>query len=174
MASTVILTDASGTATGEADATKAHDAPGMLHRAFSVYVFRDGKREILIQRRSAEKRLWPLIWANTCCSHPRPREEARASGERRLQEEMGFTCALTEGPTFVYRADDPAGKGVEHEHVTILIGELDEHLTPHHDPHEVAEWKWISLPELQSAMEEAPDTYAPWFHEGLRMILEGE
>ena len=174
MASTVILTDASGTATGEADAAKAHDAPGMLHKAFSVYVFRDGRGEILIQRRSTEKRLWPLIWANTCCSHPRPGEEARASGKRRLQEEMGFTCALTEGPTFVYRAEDPDGKGVEHEYVTILIGEVAERLVPHPDPHEVAEWKWVPVSELRGAMGKDSDSYAPWFHKGLRMILEGE
>ncbi|MBI3331970.1 isopentenyl-diphosphate Delta-isomerase [Candidatus Peregrinibacteria bacterium] len=165
----VILTDRQGRAVGSAEIKDAHTGSGKLHKAFSIYVFRKNKREILIQRRSTAKMLWPGIWANTCCSHPRKDESPLAAGTRRLTEELGFTTDLHEGGTFVYRAED-GKRGVEHEHVTILIGNTDDAVAEA-NPDEVVEWKWIDLPSLQTDMKKNPDQYAPWFHLGLAQIL---
>jgi isopentenyl-diphosphate delta-isomerase len=167
---TVILVDERNNALGEADILDAHTGEGKLHRAFSVYVLRDHGREILMQRRSSQKMLWAGVWANTACSHPFPEETPAAAGERRLQEEMGFTVPLEERATFVYRALDPEGKGVEHEHVTILDGNGDG-VQVKADPAEVAEWTWISVTQLQKRMKAKPERYAPWFHEGLALLL---
>ena len=190
---TVTLTDTSGAALGEADLVEAHTGQGALHRAFSVYVFRNdqekGKREdteagilpaqteeyspsadILIQQRSAKKMLWPLIWANTCCSHPFPNESPADAGSRRLKEELGFDCALTPHSRFVYRAEDPQKRGVEHEYVTILIGHSDQP-TIKANPDEVAAYQWIKIVDLQEDMAKNPDRYAPWFHLGLAKIF---
>jgi isopentenyl-diphosphate delta-isomerase len=166
---TVILTDEAGRPLGLADRLEAHTGRGQLHRAFSVYVFAPGRQDILIQRRSAGKLLWPLIWANTCCSHPRQGETALQAGTRRCQEEMGFACPLTEGPAFVYRAEDPGGRGVEHEHVTLLVGEARPDVVA--NPAEVAEWRWVCVAELRQEMAHAPDQFAPWFHRGLEILL---
>src|SRR5262249_4335521 len=146
----VILCDARGRPQGAADIVAAHSGTGQLHLAFSVFVFRPDGRALLIQQRSQEKRLWPLAWANTCCSHPRERETAVEAGQRRLGEEMGFTCPLTQGPEFVYYALDPHGNGVEYEYDVTLIGTFDADPTP--DPAEVAAWKWVDLDELQRGM----------------------
>lgn len=172
MSRTVTLVDENGTRLGEEDLLKAHTGMGSLHLAFSVYVFDPSKKKILIQRRSQEKMLWPTIWANTCCSHPFAGESPSEAGERRMLEELGVRTPLTEGPRFVYRADDPWGTGVEHEYVTILIGTLDQstHLRP--DPMEVAEAKWVNIDELQSDMTNEPHLYAPWFHIGLRKVVD--
>ena len=86
--------------------------------------------------------LWPLAWANTCCSHPRAGETPAAAGRRRLMEEMGVECDLAVGPAFVYRAEDPAGRGVEHEYDVLLAGTTDADPVP--DPSEVAAWAWVS------------------------------
>jgi len=41
---------------------------GLLHRAFSVFLFNeDGK--LLLQRRAGGKITFPRVWTNTCCSH---------------------------------------------------------------------------------------------------------
>src|SRR4029077_7014586 len=88
----VVLCDAAGRPHGTAEIVAAHSGEGQLHLAFSVFVFTPDRRSLLIQQRSREKRLWPLAWANTCCSHPRPGETAVEAGQRRLGEEMGFTC----------------------------------------------------------------------------------
>lgn len=42
---------------------------GMLHRAFSVFLFNQ-KGELLLQQRSDAKITFPGYWTNTCCSHP--------------------------------------------------------------------------------------------------------
>ncbi|MBI3467681.1 MAG: isopentenyl-diphosphate Delta-isomerase [Planctomycetes bacterium] len=167
---TVILTDSNGVATGVADAVDAHSGEGRLHKAFSVYVFRNGGQELLIQQRSRHKRLWPLVWANTCCSHPREGEDVVAAGQRRLKDECGFTSTLIEHGSFVYRAEDPSGRGVEHEHVTILIGQADEEATCRANAMEIADWRWVPLEELRKDMQRRPQEYAPWFHLGMERI----
>lgn len=171
MPRTVTLVNEDNQPLGMADLMEAHTGKGLLHRAFSVYVFNPDRSRILIQQRSKEKMLWPLIWANTCCSHPFENEEAIAAGQRRLQEELGFSVPLLPKGVFVYRAEDPSGRGVEHEHVTILVGYApdDLHVKPHRD--EIAEWKWIELTALQVDMAKNPHRYAPWFHQGLDILL---
>lgn len=42
---------------------------GLLHRAFSVFLF-NAKNELLLQQRASEKITFPDMWTNTCCSHP--------------------------------------------------------------------------------------------------------
>jgi isopentenyl-diphosphate delta-isomerase len=167
----LILVDEKNTPVGEATWQEAHDSPGKLHRAFSAYVFRKGGNEILIQRRSAKKPLWALVWANTCCSHPRVGEEIIDIAPRRLGEELGFRVPLRERAHFVYRAEDPNGNGVEHEHVTILTGTAPDDIEIFSDPREVDEWKWMNVDELLADMELRPHLFAPWFHEGLNMIV---
>jgi isopentenyl-diphosphate delta-isomerase len=166
----VILCDVTGRATGTADIHAAHSGEGMLHLAFSVYIFSPDGRRLLIQQRSQEKRLWPLAWANTCCSHPREHESPVEAGQRRLREEMGITCHLKTGPSFVYRAEDPGGRGVEHEFDILLIGTTTDEPKP--DPAEVAAWKWVDVDSLITNMRERPDLYSPWLHLGLPKVLD--
>jgi len=45
------------------------DADKALHRAFSVFLF-TGNGELVLQKRSSDKILFPDRWTNTCCSHP--------------------------------------------------------------------------------------------------------
>lgn len=169
--SLVLLSAEDGTIMGTADRSAAHASPGMLHRAFSVFVFRKGRAEMLIQQRSKEKTLFPLLWANTCCSHLREGEMLPDAAQTRLHQELGFTCPLKEGPSFVYRADDPEGRGTEYEYDTILTGTIagDPPLKP--DPAEVNAVKWISTEELTKDMHLHPLEYAPWFHLALPMIM---
>ena len=167
----VVLVDESGNPTGTVNVMEAHMGTGQLHKAFSVYVFRRGRSELLIQKRAEGKMLWPGAWANTCCSHPREGETPLEAGTRRLMEELGFTCDLTEAGHFIYRAEDPAGRGVEHEHVTLLVGNVSDSLSPAQNPSEVAEWKWVAIGELQKDMTAHPDAYAPWFPMGLPKVL---
>jgi isopentenyl-diphosphate Delta-isomerase len=166
---TVILCDDRGRPTGTADLLEAHTGQGRLHLAFSVYVFKPDHRSILIQQRAGGKMLWPLVWANACCSHPRPGESPTEAGRRRLKEELGIDCDLKVGPAFVYRADDPAGRGVEHEYDILLTGTTDADPVP--DPNEVAAWQWMDVDALRKDMRERPERYAPWFHQGLPMLL---
>ncbi len=161
--------DTGGNSLGEMDILEAHRTPGILHRAFSVYVFRNNRTELLIQRRSEKKMLWPGSWANTCCSHPYANEEAVTAGQRRLQEELGCVCDLRPEGSFIYQALDPSGKGAEHEYLTILTGDAD--LSPAANPDEVADWKWMRVADLQKDFVTNPDQYAPWFPLGIAHLF---
>jgi isopentenyl-diphosphate Delta-isomerase len=103
---TVVLVDEQGRPTAIADKVAAHRAPGMLHHAFSVFVF-SPQGDLLLQRRSLAKYHFPGVWANTCCSHPAPGEDVVESAERRLAEELGLRRADRSGPP----VGTPAGAG---------------------------------------------------------------
>lgn len=169
----LILVDERNAPRGTATWEQAHASPaGDLHRAFSVYIFRKKGAEILIQRRSSSK-LFAGLWANSCCSHPREGEDdVNAVAERRMNEELGFTCPLTTHSSFIYQAKDPSGKGAENEHVTIFRGDVADDIIVRPNAQEIAEWKWISVKELLEDMKRHPDTYAPWFHRGMKILSE--
>lgn len=42
---------------------------GLLHRAFSVFLFDETGERLLLQRRASCKITFPDVWTNTCCSH---------------------------------------------------------------------------------------------------------
>ncbi|MBI2636252.1 isopentenyl-diphosphate Delta-isomerase [Candidatus Peregrinibacteria bacterium] len=172
MTARLILVDAANAAVGLASWEDVHAFPeGRLHRAFSVYIFRNNGAEILVQRRSQSK-LFAGLWANACCSHPREGEnDMMKVAERRLNEELGFACHLSSRGSFVYRAEDPAGRGAEYEHVTLFSGNTDD-VNVKADPREVMEWKWMNMENLQKDMAKNPQQFAPWFHIGLEQLLE--
>ena len=43
---------------------------GILHRAFSVFLYDASTQELLLQQRASTKITFPNVWTNTCCSHP--------------------------------------------------------------------------------------------------------
>ncbi len=137
---------------------EAHEK-GLLHRAFSVFIFND-KNELLLQQRALNKYHTPGLWANTCCSHQRDGESSLDAGKRRLMEEMGFTTDLEERTTFIYKA--PFDNGLtEHEYDHILVGRYNDE--PNINPEEVADYKWMTLEEVQKDIAKNPEKYTPWF-----------
>ena len=94
---------------------------GILHRAFSIFVFDEAGR-LLLQRRAGGKYHSGGLWSNTCCSHPRAGESLIEAAHRRLrEEEMGFNCPLRAVFGFVYRATLDSGL-VEHEFDHVVVG----------------------------------------------------
>lgn len=170
----VILTDEQGKQTGLAEIVAAHSGTGQLHRAFSVYIFDKNMERILVQQRAATKMLFASIWANTCCSHPFPKEDTIQAGERRLQEECGFSVPLQERDSFVYKAEDPKGNGIEYEHDTLLVGTADVDISLKPNPAEIAQLEWRKVKDILNEMEVNPDRYAPWFHIGLQKLMNTE
>lgn len=159
MSEHVILVDRQNTPMGTREKWEAH-VEGVLHRAFSVFVF-DSAGRMLLQRRATGKYHSGGLWSNTCCSHPRPGEATVDAALRRLDEELGFTCPVEPAFDFVYRADVGGGL-IEHEYDHVFIGRFDGEPSP--DPEEVEDWRWADPDDVVREMAEHPDRFTPWFH----------
>lgn len=153
----VILVDEHDNPIGAAGKLAAHRS-GSLHRAFSIFVF-DRSGRLLLQRRAASKYHSGGLWSNTCCSHSRPGERTAAAARRRLREEMGIECALTEVFSFVYRAE--LGNGlIEHEYDHVFFGRHAGE--PVLDPEEADAARWVHMDELVADVRDRPHAYTSW------------
>ena len=154
----VILVDQSDNKIGLMDKMEAHEK-GVLHRAFSVFIF-NKSNELMLQKRAHSKYHSPGLWTNTCCSHQRDDESNIEAGKRRLLEEMGFTTDLAETTSFIYRAafDNDL---IEHELDHILIGSYEN--SPNINKTEVDSWKWMQLEDIKEDIEISPNNYTVWF-----------
>ena len=166
----VELVDEQGGFAGTATVRDAHEAPGMLHRAFSVFL-RDPSGRVLLQQRATVKTRFPLRWGNTCCGHPVPGEDITVSAGRRIAEELGVEpVPLREAGVYVYFAEDPVTGRVEREYDHVLLGEVPADIEFRPDPAEVARLRWVPVADLLREIGTAPETYAPWL-EGVTQRL---
>lgn len=131
---------------------------GLLHRAFSIFIF-NSKSELLLQQRANGKYHSPGLWTNTCCSHPRPGERTLDACNRRLHEEMGMRAELQFSFSFLYQFEFTNGL-TEHEYDHVFIGQTDQ--LPEINPDEVQGWKYISIADLEKEIGFNPELYTPW------------
>ena len=167
----LILVDGLDRQLGEASKARAH-TEGLLHRAFSVVLWREGEagREILIAQRAAHKYHCGGLWANSCCSHPRAGEELLEAARRRVLDELGVTVGeLREIGSFVYRASF-ASALFEYEYDHVLLAEYSGELAP--NPDEVSAVRWVSLDELAGLFVSSPKLFAPWAFTVLSMAMK--
>jgi isopentenyl-diphosphate delta-isomerase type 1 len=168
------------------------DSPrGCLHRAFSLFLFNaDGK--LLLTKRAASKITFPSVWTNTCCSHPlygmHPDEVdvvadayphfpgIKHAAIRKVKHELGIDPSCMDhnsiqfisrfkywaADTITYGDGSPWG---EHEVDYILFLQInhDSTLTVHANADEVAEYKYVSIKELQDMLKEPDLLWSPWF-----------
>ncbi|MFF7259280.1 isopentenyl-diphosphate Delta-isomerase [Streptomyces sp. NPDC008159] len=153
------LVDEEGTTIGTAEKLSAHQPPGQLHRAFSVFLF-DERGRLLLQQRALGKYHSPGVWSNTCCGHPYPGESPFAAAARRTYEELGVSPALLgEAGTVRYNHPDPDSGLVEQEFNHLFVGLVRSPLRP--DPEEVGATAFVTPQEL--AERHAKDTFSAWF-----------
>ena len=155
----LILVDEADREVGHLSKTECHDGQGVLHRAFSLLIF-NNEGELLLQQRSRQKRLWPMYWSNSCCSHPRRAENMETAIHRRLYEELGLRCPLHFLFKFQYQAQfNDAGS--EQELCSVYIGRVSGPITS--DPREIKAWRWISPEALQRELAASEEEFTPWF-----------
>ena len=155
----LILVDEHDREVGFLDKASAHLGQGVLHRAFSLFVF-NPQGEVLLQQRASGKRLWPGFWSNTCCSHPRRGETMEEAIHRRLDEELGLQCPLQFLFKFEYQAQFDA-EGAEHELCGVYAGRSAAR--PIVNINEISALRYISPDALDVEMKTQPQTFTPWF-----------
>ncbi|MEM9172938.1 MAG: hydroxymethylglutaryl-CoA reductase, degradative, partial [Pseudomonadota bacterium] len=155
----LILVDGDDEPVGFLPKADCHNGEGILHRAFSLFVFND-QGEVLLQQRASDKRLWGGYWSNSCCSHPRRGEDMSEAVHRRLEQELGCSAELE----YVYKFEYQARFGVEgseHELCSVYIGRLTSEVVP--NTTEVDAWKFMAPDDVDELLANDPDALTPWF-----------
>lgn len=155
----LILVDPTDREIGFDSKLACHNGFGVLHRAFSLFVFNDSG-ELLLQQRSASKRLWPLFWSNSCCSHPRRGETMEEAIHRRLAEELGLTADLNFVYKFQYQAQYDED-GAENELCWVYTGRARGEVSP--NGNEIEAWRFVTREALVEELAEHPERFTPWF-----------
>jgi isopentenyl-diphosphate Delta-isomerase len=134
---------------------------GLLHRAFSIFIF-DSQGRLLLQRRATGKYHCGGLWTNTCCGHPRVGESLAVAAHRRLWEEVGMRAELSVFSQCIYKVDvGPTMTEFEFDHLFIGIHDNSDFNV---NPVEVAAWRWVNGTELLRILVESPSHFTPWFH----------
>lgn len=164
----LILVDENDNEIGYESKDKCHQGKGLLHRAFSIFLFND-KHELLFQKRSDDKLLWGGYWSNTVCSHPRKGETIEIATKRRLNDEMGVDADLKFLFKFQYQAKFKS-IGSEHELCYVYIG---KHNGPYHpNPNEIKDLMFIPFDKIEEELQRNGKFYTPWFKIEYQRILE--
>jgi isopentenyl-diphosphate Delta-isomerase len=154
----VVLVDELDNELGTMEKMSAH-RQAALHRAISIFLF-NSKGELLLQQRAQDKYHSGGLWTNTCCSHPRWKEEVKSAAVRRLKEEMGMQTELQYLSQIIYKAELNNGLH-ESELDHVFIGFSDE--LPLINPVEVADYKYMGIAEVEEWMKKEPGQFTEWF-----------
>lgn len=140
---------------GEMDKVEAHRGEGKLHRAISVYLFRnsDNGPELLIQQRSDQKIVGAELWANTVCGNVRSIENYQQCAYRRLKEELGITEVQIK-PLIKFQYQVQCNEQFSENEIDQVYAEFyDEQVEP--NPDEVQNYSWINWADLLNELPHA-------------------
>ncbi|MEP6465912.1 MAG: isopentenyl-diphosphate Delta-isomerase [Parafilimonas sp.] len=154
----VILVNERDEEIGILEKMEAH-RKGILHRAFSVFIF-NNKKEMLLQQRAINKYHSGGLWTNACCSHPKPGEATETAARRRLKEELGFETLLKEIFHFTYNASFENGL-TEHEFDHVFTGVYNGEIN--FNKHEVKDICFRLMEEIESDLQTHPNKFTAWF-----------
>lgn len=160
----LVLVDENDNQIGTDTRENCHAGRGKRHRAYTVFLFHDGK--LLLQQRSSKKLLWPGAWDVSFTSHVYPGETYNGAAARKGQQELDARFGeLADVHSFVYFA--PQGSNAENEFCRLLIGEFDGKVSPNRD--EIMAIRWATVEEVERELKTHPETFTPWF----RLSFEG-
>jgi len=157
----IILVDTSDNPIGTEEKLQAHKI-GLLHRAFSICIF-DQNNQMLLAQRAKTKYHSGGLWSNACCSHPRPGEILEDACQRRLQEELGFSCSVTKQFDFIYKAVITKDGLIEHEFDHVFFGFVKTPFIIQPNPEEVGAIAWVDTQKIHELIKQSPKQYASWF-----------
>ena len=164
----LILVDEDDEEVGHLTKAACHEGAGILHRAFSLFVFNE-RGELLLQQRSASKSLWPLYWSNSCCSHPRRGERMEETIHRRLDEELGMRGELDFRYKFRYQARF-GEVGAEREYCWVYAGVSSDF--PRANRNEIADCRFVRPEQLDEELRTDADSFTPWLRPEWRRIQD--
>lgn len=167
----ICLIDENGQFLKQAEKEFCHLGEGLLHSAFLVMVF-DANRELLLTRRSQQKKLWPGFWDGSVASHYHHNEDKQESVIKRLKFEIGLSVDQCEYLfKFQYHAKYK-NIGSEYEICDVYrVNDTDaDAVIP--NSHEVSEIKFMDLQSLLAEIQTDSQEYSPWLALALDMYQQ--
>lgn len=164
----LILVDELDNEIGHKSKAGCHDGDGVLHRAFSIFLF-NANGELLLQQRAREKRLWPGFWSNSCCSHPRRGESIEIAIARRLSDELNITARFEHVYNFCYQASFGEA-GAENELCHVYLGRLDGDARPNKS--EIESIRFVCAQELDDELKQHAQRFTPWLKQEWHTLNE--
>lgn len=164
----LIVVDRDDNEVGHLSKALCHDGVGVLHRAFSLFLFDDSGR-LLLQQRGEGKRLWPGYWSNSCCSHPRRGESMEIATTRRLNDELNVEAALEHVYRFCYTAEYSEA-GSENELCHVYLGKLSSDIRPNES--EIASVRFVAANALGAELAQSPERFTPWLRQEWRELTQ--
>lgn len=153
--------DGDGNPTGLVPRSRVH-REGHWHRAANVFLFRSDGR-LLLQRRRANKDVWPGAWDLSAAEHLKPGESYLQGALRGLREELGVENVSLEALDGVLEScvvDEKSGvRDCELQQAFRVV--FDGPVWP--DPDEVAGTALYTIEELAGAFARRPHDFTPWF-----------
>jgi isopentenyl-diphosphate delta-isomerase len=140
---------------------------GILHKAVYCFVFNQD-HELLIQRRSAHKKVGPNEWDLSVAEHLQPGESYKEGVLRGLSEELGINLQDEDcrGPLSPMHQRRLVVPGVLDDHELVESYFVDGFNGPiHFNTEEVSEVKFVSLSSLRKDIKESPGEYTSWFRQ---------
>lgn len=160
------LVDENGVPTGETIERDEAHRTGARHRVVHVWVLREqsGRREVLLEQRSAQKDSFPLRF-DTCAGHIDAGEAPLPTAVRELEEELGVRAApedLRPIGRFLIRYEREFHGAVFRDHeisFSYLYDRPVDERTLRLQPEEVADAQWFDLEELRAAVEAGDERF---------------
>lgn len=154
----VVLVDETDSQIGVEKKSRVHSSSTPLHRAFSIFLFKNTK-ELLLQQRSKTKKAWPMVWSNSCCGHPMPGESYEKAIIRRIRFELGVDLSAAIKISN-YRYCFSKDGVMENEICPIYAGICEDQILP--DSDEINAVKWINWEDWLAEIRTQPESYSPW------------
>lgn len=190
MENQLILIDENDNITGYGEKLLIHKN-GLLHRAFSVFIYNVHNQTILLQKRAENKYHSGGLWSNSCCSHQYYNENWTQALRRCISTELSicpsfedFITSTTPFPTpcvpnslitagsFMYYSD--YGEMKEHEIDHVFIWSIDPPLLNRisANPNEVSQLKWFTLSEIDCLLTQKPYVFTSWFYPAYKIAKQ--
>lgn len=177
MNESLILVNEHDVAIGTAKKIDAH-RKGLLHRAFSLFIYDESIQKILLQKRAVNKYHSGGLWTNACCSHPRKGEDLNTAVYRRTIEELGVSIPeadyeigkIKECGKFIYRKEFDELTEYEIDHVFAwLVDSSTLQFVPNKD--EIEDLMWIDIYDLMNWLERSPEEFTVWFFPAYEIFI---
>jgi isopentenyl-diphosphate delta-isomerase type 1 len=139
---------------------------GDRHRAVNVFIFRDNRKQVLLQKRAANKDVCPCCWDLSCAEHLQPGEAYDVAARRGMSEELSIDkqdasiqLVKIAGP-YQHETRIPEKNIWDREMHFLYCCDYEGPITM--DETEVAEIQWVDVEQLEDMISQHPEDFTTW------------